>query len=120
MCNVINHCKSYQFADDSAIISTAKDPLETLNKLQSDFDNLNKRCHDSDLVLNATKTKLLDKGSPYAQNKQVSKNLIAHDHSCLHLHNGTNHLSYNNSTTIETESIQSPAFLLRNIYSPLQ
>ncbi|KAL0893268.1 hypothetical protein ABMA27_014866 [Loxostege sticticalis] len=85
MVNVIKHGTSYQYADDTCIIVADRDLDSALAKIQKDFDELNKWCHDNKLVLNSNKTKLVHIRSPYAKNQaDMNNKLFAHDHACLH------------------------------------
>lgn len=80
-CIVNSSC--YQFADDTCLVIGDKDAQRACDLLQSDLDRLIRWCHDSGLVLNANKTKLLVIKSPYIKQTPINK-LVAHDHTCLH------------------------------------
>lgn len=82
--NVLKHCQVYQFADDTCIISADRNVKDAISKLQKDFDRLCMWSHDSGLVLNAQKTKMVHIHSPHIKNDQLIE-LKAHSHSCLHL-----------------------------------
>lgn len=87
---VINHSEIFQFADDTCLLAADKDICHAFLRLQKDFDSLIKWSHDSGLVLNAQKTKLLLISSSH--NRQCADlSLVAHDHSCLHLGDLTSH-----------------------------
>lgn len=81
--NVVKECDIFQFADDTCILAAEKDVNTALQKLQTDFNNIIKWSHDSGLVLNASKTKLMYISSSHNR-KQVKLELLAHDHQCLH------------------------------------
>ena len=90
MSKLFNNCITYQYADDTCMLVAAKDVNEGITLLQEDFDMLNKWCHDSHLVLNPQKTKLIHIHSPNLKvGSDMNCNLIAHTHSCLH--NPSNH-----------------------------
>lgn len=82
----IAHCTCYQFADDTCLVAADDDPDVACALIQADFDSLLKWCHDYGLVVNASKTKLLHIRSPYIK-RTVTKNVVAHNHSCFHLKN---------------------------------
>ncbi|KAG6456625.1 hypothetical protein O3G_MSEX009841 [Manduca sexta] len=83
----IQHSTCYQFADDTCLLIADKDPELAIGRLQSDLNSLARWCHDSGLVLNANKTKLLVIKSPYITLTSFKKKLVAHDHNCLHSSN---------------------------------
>lgn len=58
MNSCITYSTCYQFADDTCLVIAENDLLVAYKRLQSDFDNLAKWCHDAGLVLNRDKTKL--------------------------------------------------------------
>ncbi|KAI5631026.1 reverse transcriptase (RNA-dependent DNA polymerase) domain-containing protein [Phthorimaea operculella] len=83
MNNCISHCKVYQYADDTCLMSSDKDLNIALEKLQQDFDTVCKWSHDAGLVLNAGKTKFVHVHS--TQCRTVTDiSVTAHDHQCLH------------------------------------
>lgn len=79
----IQYSTCYQFADDTCLVAADKDPNKACDMLQSDFNTLQKWCHDVGLVVNATKTKLLHIKSPYIKSVPL-KGITGHDHKCLH------------------------------------
>ncbi|RVE45313.1 hypothetical protein evm_010018 [Chilo suppressalis] len=81
--NMLSHCTSLQFADDTCLLLADNNVNEALEKLQTDFDALGRWCHDAGLVLNAQKTKLVHFSSPYKRNI-LKKQLISHNHPCFH------------------------------------
>lgn len=83
MSNCVKFSTCYQFADDTCFIVADKDPQKAGELLQHDFSMLSKWCHDSGLVLNVDKTKLLHIRSPHLKHSSFN-NIIAHNHNCLH------------------------------------
>lgn len=81
--NLIENCKIYQFADDTCLIAAHDNIQVALNQLQTDFTLLTKWSHDSGLVLNAEKTKLMYISSS-ANRTEHDLKLVAHEHACLH------------------------------------
>lgn len=86
--NIIKECDIFQFADDTCILSADEDIDKALQKLQTDFTLLSKWSHDSGLVLNASKTKLMYFSSSHNR-KKTPIVLTAHDHNCLHNNSGS-------------------------------
>lgn len=84
MSHFSNNCLLYQFADDTCLLSSDHNIDVALNKLQEDFNNISKWCHDTGLVLNSIKTKLINIRSPYLKSAEIVPKLIAHTHACLH------------------------------------
>lgn len=84
--NVIKFCTVYQFADDTCLLAADEDPLVAQNLIQVDFTAICRWSHDSGLVLNADKTKLIHVRSShnYYPGKESVK-VVAHSHNCLHL-----------------------------------
>lgn len=81
--NVINKCGIHLFVDDTCLIASHSDLEIALKNLQQDFDKLSKWSHDSGLVLNASKTKLIYVSSSHNR-IEGQLQLFAHDHSYLH------------------------------------
>lgn len=88
MSDCINNCTCYQFADDTCLLIADKNPQTACELMQTDLNALTKWCHDAGLVINPSKTKLLTIKSPYKKHAPI-KNLIIHNHSCLHSSNST-------------------------------
>lgn len=83
--HVIKHCTVYQFADDTCLVAADKDPIVAQNRIQADFTAICRWSHDSGLVLNADKTKLMfvrSSRNNYLCSKPVK--VVAHSHDCLH------------------------------------
>lgn len=84
MNNIIKHCTMYQFADDTCLIAADRDISKAQHQLQADFTAICKWSHDSGLVLNADKTKMLHIRSSHNYcSKDVE--ILAHSHDCLHM-----------------------------------
>lgn len=83
--SVIKRCTVYQFADDTCLMAADKDVSVALKHIQEDFIAICKWSHDSGLVLNADKTKLIHICS--SQNIDIDTEIVkvmAHSHDCLH------------------------------------
>lgn len=81
--NIVNKSEIYLFADDTCLVAAHTDLDIALKNLQQDFDRLSKWSHDSGLVINASKTKLMYVSS--SQNRTERQlQLFAHNHPCLH------------------------------------
>ncbi|CAB3230894.1 unnamed protein product [Arctia plantaginis] len=72
MGNCIVNSTCYQFADDTCLVIGNKNPQAACDLLQSDLNVLTKWCHDSGLVLNASKTKLMIIKSPLTFNMDLA------------------------------------------------
>lgn len=88
MCTCLDSCTAYQFADDTCFIIASDDVNSAMCMLQADFDKLKQWCHDSGLVLNSNKTKLILIKSPYMKSN-LETPLISHSHTCMHDQNIT-------------------------------
>lgn len=81
--NILKKCEIYQFADDTCLVAIGRSVEEAQVLLQAEFDLLTKWSHDSGLVLNASKTKLMYISSSQNRSTTLPK-LTAHCHECLH------------------------------------
>lgn len=69
-------CKIISYADDTALIFSAKTWQETFSIAQKGFDDVNKWLRDNVLTLNADKTKYL--AFSIRETRELSYNLVAH------------------------------------------
>ena len=80
----IKLCKTFMYADDTVLLSAHKDLKTAERNLQKDFTNLLCWTHDNDLVINASKTKIIHICSPFNRDKVKPVNIVYHSFSCLH------------------------------------
>lgn len=83
--DMVDHCqtktKIIQYADDTIIVSAGESVEAALSMLQSDFNKLQLWAHDNGLILNKTKTKIMN---IKATGPREISDVIYHDHNCLH------------------------------------
>lgn len=84
MINSVGNCQAYMYADDTVLLSSHKDLKVAESNLQQDFNNILKWCHDNELVINASKTKIVHICSPHNQKKLTPINITFHTYNCLH------------------------------------
>lgn len=89
MPNIFTEASVYQFADDTCLLAAHKDISVAQKQLQHNFNQLCKWAHDSGLIINAQKTKLLHIHSPYLRTG-LRPSITAHSHQCFHSSNYTN------------------------------
>jgi Reverse transcriptase (RNA-dependent DNA polymerase) len=78
-------CKIYIYADDIVIVAAHKYLSIANAYLQEDFTRASQWSHDSDLIINVSKTKVMHICSPFNRDVDAHFNLIYHSSSCLHL-----------------------------------
>jgi len=74
--------KYFVYADDTVIISVHKDLNVAEARLQEEFIIFQKWCHDKNLIMNGTKTKVMHISTPHMTRRDV--NLIYHSIDCIH------------------------------------
>lgn len=84
ICNVLNHCNAFMYADDTCIVYANKDQNTIENKIQKDIDNIIKWSHDNGIIINIKKTKGMHLSSPHNIKKAINYNIIGHEYECLH------------------------------------
>lgn len=57
--STVKHCKLLMYADDAVLISVHKSFDDAVAHLQEDVNFIRKWCHDSSLVINENKTKIM-------------------------------------------------------------
>ncbi|XP_063623101.1 uncharacterized protein LOC134795200 [Cydia splendana] len=62
--NVVEHCSTYMYADDTCLVCADRDVAAIEQKMQSDINNILKWAHDNGIILNVTKTKCMLINSP--------------------------------------------------------
>lgn len=88
--NLIKRCTVYQFADDTCLMAADKEPLIAQNQIQDDFTAICKWSHDSGLVINRDKTKVIHVRSSHNHCPgRESVKVVSHCHDCLHSNNCT-------------------------------
>lgn len=86
--NVIKHCNSYMYADDTCLLYAGKDEKIIENCIQEDFDSVVKWAHDNGIILNLNKTKIIRLYSPYNKHNICNDvHITGHSYDCLHANN---------------------------------
>lgn len=94
MMNILKESKAYAYADDTAII-VSNECIDTATRImQKELDVVTRWCHDSGLVINAAKTKLMHIRPRHFP--QTNIKLIFHNTECLHK------IKDNNNTPMDT------------------
>lgn len=75
-------CKYFVYADDTVIISVHRNLNVAEAILQEEFTIFQKWCHDKNLIMNGTKTKVMHISTPHTIRKDV--NLTFHSIDCVH------------------------------------
>jgi exonuclease III len=75
-------CKYFVYADDTVIISIHKDQKVAEARMQEEFTVFQKWCHDKNLIINGTKTKVMHITTPHTPRKYVD--LSFHSIDCIH------------------------------------
>lgn len=84
LCNVVEKCRMYMYADDTCLIYADSDLVNAVNKVQIDFNNICKWAHDNGLVINLSKTKCMYIHSPYMKEPRESVTITGHSYDCFH------------------------------------
>lgn len=83
MPSIIKNSKVYMYADDTVLAVSGKNIELAEKKIQEDFLQLTKWCHDNGLTINGKKSKAMHIHSPYFSCREP--NIKAHSYDCLHL-----------------------------------
>ncbi|KAL0830359.1 hypothetical protein ABMA28_002547 [Loxostege sticticalis] len=83
LCNVLQHCSAYMFADDLCTLRTGTDLADTCRLVQRDIDAVVKWSHDNGIILNSDKTNLLIIHSLYLRPTGSPPFMYTHSVSCL-------------------------------------
>lgn len=87
MLNALKDSKAFAYADDTAIVVSHNSIQSAIRTMQCELNNITRWCHDSGLIVNASKTKLMHFRPRHIQQANIS--LIFHNTECLHK-NGSN------------------------------
>jgi hypothetical protein len=82
--NVVEHCSTYMYADDTCLVYADQDVTLIEARLQSDFNSLLKWSHDNGILLNSSKTKYMLVKSPYIKRQAGPIRIVGHSYECLH------------------------------------
>jgi hypothetical protein len=86
MPNIFQMGSVYQFADDTCLLVADRDIQKAINAMQNNFDLLCKWAHDVGLIINYSKTKIMNIHSTHLV-KTPDPVITAHGHQCLHYNN---------------------------------
>jgi Reverse transcriptase (RNA-dependent DNA polymerase) len=113
MSDCIMSCQSYMYADDTVILASHKSLKMAESYIQNDFNNILKWCHDHELVINSSKTKIIHICSPFNQDKLMPIDVTCHSYTCLHsLDSNSNNC---NSCNTKIDVVKSHVYLGVNI-----
>lgn len=84
MCNVVQNCRIYMYADDTCLLYADKNLSVIESKIQEDFTQIIKWTHDNGIIMNINKTKCMHIRSPYLKNICSAPRIVGHSFQCLH------------------------------------
>lgn len=108
MIKMLKYSTAYAYADDTAIVVSHASINRASEIMQKELNILTKWCHDSGLIINASKTKIMHirpRRFPRSSNE-----IIFHGTNCLHT-NQTEHDSPTDTCSTRIEYVQSYKYL---------
>ncbi|KAF9787706.1 hypothetical protein SFRURICE_003191 [Spodoptera frugiperda] len=84
MCNVVQKCRIYMYADDTCLVYADRDLDVIERNIQDDLTNIIKWAHDNGIIININKTKCMYIRSPYLRTFDRQPRVVGHSYECLH------------------------------------